>query len=344
MFWAENNGPSRSNGIAYYAFLYFTDIHKSKRRAMPYYQNGDSGFKKSDRSLVLTLGLNLLITVAELIGGILSASLALISDALHNFSDAASVGITLGARRISRKDADKQRTFGYSRAEVISGFVNLITLILVSLYLVVEAVIRFIHPQPINGGVMFVVATIGLVANVASTLLLHNSSRENINLRSIYIHLLSDAFSSMGVIIAGLLILKYHLYIIDTILTLLIAAYILIESIPMLREIIHILMESSPQELAIESVVTEMSKLDGVKDIHHVHIWNLDEKRVLLEAHVRIDKEDLDRLEQIKRQLKLILSKTFGIQHSTLEFELQNCHGQPENDCMELTPESSSIP
>lgn len=311
---------------------------------MPYQQNHKNAFKKSDHRLVLTLGLNLLITIAELIGGIWSASLALISDALHNFSDAASVGITLGARRISRKDADKQRTFGYSRAEIISGFVNLITLILISLYLVVAAVIRFIHPEPINGTVMFLVATIGLLANVASTILLHDSSRENINLRSTYIHLLSDAFSSMGVIIAGLLILKYHLYIVDTILTLLIAAYILIESIPMLREIIHILMESSPQEPGIESVIKEMGKLEGVRDIHHVHIWNLDEKRVLLEAHVRIDKEDLNRLEQIKQQLKQVLSETFGIQHSTLEFEFRNCHDQPESDCVELAPENSFIP
>lgn len=311
---------------------------------MPHYQNGERGFNRRDRNLILTLGLNLLITVAELIGGIWSASLALISDALHNFSDAASVGITLGARRISRKDADKQRTFGYSRAEVISGFVNLITLILISLYLVIEAVIRFIHPLPVNGSVMFIVATIGLVANVASTLLLHNSSRENINLRSIYVHLLSDAFSSLGVIIAGVLILKYQLYIVDTILTLLIAVYILFESIPMLREIIHILMESSPQDPSIESVVTEMGKLEGVKDIHHVHIWNLDEKRVLLEAHVRIDKDDLNRLESIKQQLKEILSKTFGIKHSTLEFEMSNCDDQPESDCLELTPDTSFVP
>lgn len=292
--------------------------------------------RTSDRRLVLTLGLNLLITVAELIGGILSASLALISDALHNFSDAASIGITLGSRRISRKDADEQRTFGYSRAEVISGFVNLITLILISLYLVVEAIIRIIHPVPINGMVMFLVAGIGLVANAASVLLLHKGSNENINLRSTYIHLLSDAFSSLGVIIAGILIVEFQLYIVDTILTLLIASYILAESIPMLREIIHILMESSPHELKIENVIAKLDRLNGVCDIHHVHIWKLDEYRVLLEAHVRIEKQDLSRLEQIKGSIKRTLSQSFGISHSTLEFEFEDCSNRPEHECAEL--------
>lgn len=309
---------------------------------MPHYQS-KTGYETSNRRLILTLGLNLLITVAELIGGIWSSSLALISDSLHNFSDAASVGITLGARRISRKDADQQRTFGYSRAEIISGFVNLITLILISLYLIVEAVIRIIHPEPISGMIMFIVAGIGLFANVASTVLLYRGSHENINLRSIYLHLLSDAFSSLGVIIAGLLIMVYQLYIADTILTLLIAAYILIESAPMLREIIHILMESSPDELNIEKVIRELDDLQGVRDVHHVHIWKLDEYKVLLEAHIRIDKQDMDRLERIKRTIKQTLSGSFDIHHSTLEFEFENCHDRTEHECVELE-NGESIP
>lgn len=291
------------------------------------------GEGQTEGRLWISIFLNLGITLAEFIGGILSGSLSLLSDALHNLNDTASLGISLAARRISKKEANPQKTFGYKRAEIIGAFINLITLVIIALFLVKEGIERFYNPQPIDGMVMFIVATIGLAGNAITAFLLHRSSKENINLRSAYIHIMSDAFSSVGVIVAGILILQYELYIIDTILTLIIAGYILWESYNMLRQTIDILMESTPSELELPNIQSAMAKISGVHDIHHMHIWRLDEHNILLESHVVIDDSQLNQMEQIKSKLKQLLSSNFNIHHSTLEFEFEPCDEHIESPC-----------
>ncbi len=291
------------------------------------------GKDQTEGRLWISIILNFIITAAEFIGGMISGSLALLSDALHNLNDTTSLGISLVARKISKKEANRDKTFGYKRAEIIGAFINLITLVIIALFLIKEGVERFYNPQPIDGMVMFIVAIIGLLGNVITAILLYRDSTENLNLRSAYIHILSDAFSSVGVIIAGILILWYEVYIIDTILTLVIAGYILWHSYYMLRQTINILMESTPADIQIPNVQQAMTEVNGVLDIHHLHVWRLDEKNILLESHVVIDEENMGQMESIKSALKNLLSTDFDIHHSTLEFEFEPCEEHHESPC-----------
>lgn len=275
--------------------------------------------------LWVSIFLNLTITLAQVIGGIIANSLALLSDAVHNFNDSMSLVTTLVTKKIAKKGTSSSKTFGYKRAEIIGAFANLITLVIVALFLIKEGVERFIDPQPIDGLTMFWVAMIGLAANVITAALLWKNSKDDINMRSAFIHILSDALSSVGVIIGGWLIIKYQWYIVDTILTMLIGSYILWHCFHMLREAIDILMESKPENINIDKLKDAMISVDKVCGVHHVHVWRLDEHSTLLESHIVIEKEDLDEMETIKSSLKKLLHDKFEIYHSTLEFEFEPC-------------------
>ena len=276
-----------------------------------------------DRRLVVAIVFNMLLTVAQVIGGLVSGSLSLIADALHNFSDASSLLIAWVARKIGRQPADHFRTFGYKRAEVIAALVNLVSLVLIGLYLVVEALTRFVEPQVIEGWTVVIVAGIALVVDLATALLTYQMSKTSVNIRAAFLHNVSDALSSVGVILAGSLILLYDWYWMDTLLTLLIAGYVLYQAATLLPETIHILMQGTPEGIVISEVVEAMLQVQGVSNVHHVHIWQLDEHRNALEAHVVID-EPAD-MEVIKTSLQQRLVENFAIDHSTLEFEFSHC-------------------
>lgn len=288
-----------------------------------------------DFRLIVSIVLNAIITVAEIIGGIISGSLALISDALHNLSDTTSLGVAFGARRIAARDPNQRKTFGYRRAEIIGAFVNLITLVLIALYLVKEAVERFFDPQPIDGGVMLAVAIVGLLANVASAALLFRDARSSLNMRSAFLHILSDGISSVGVVFGGVMIMLYDVYWIDPVLTLAISAYLLIHSYHMLRETVDILMESTPRGVDVDGVTADVQSVKGVQDMHHLHIWQLDEVQRALEAHVVIDEDDMMRMEEIKSAIKELLRRRHQIGHSTLEFEFAPCESNRHHTCYE---------
>lgn len=287
----------------------------------------------SERRLIVSIALNLLITVAEVIGGIVSGSLALLSDALHNLSDTASLGISLGARRVARRDPNRRKTFGYRRAELIGAFVNLVTLVLIALYLMWEAIERFLDPRTIDGTVMLVVAVIGLAANLVTAWLLHRDVEGSLNIQSAFVHIVSDALSSVGVVLGGVLILAYDLHIVDPILTLAIAIYILYHSYAMLRRTIDILMEGTPPGLDLDDVVHAVESIDAVCDMHHVHVWQIDEQTTALEAHITIEKSDLHLMEAVKGEIKDRLQQRFGIDHSTLEFEFGGCGAEHAATC-----------
>lgn len=275
--------------------------------------------------LWVSIVLNLVITLAELVGGLLSNSLALLSDAVHNLNDTVSLGITLVTKKFSKKSANTSKTFGYKRAEIIGAFINLITLVIVALFLIKEGVERFFEPQVIDGYTMFWVAIVGLIGNFVTAALLWKDSKNSLNMRSAFIHILSDGLSSVGVIIGGWLILEYEWYIVDTILTMIIGVYILWHSYYMLRETINILMESKPESINIHELTEAMQAISKVCDVHHVHVWRLDENSTLLESHIVIEKEDLDEMESIKSSIKKVLHDEFDITHSTLEFEFEPC-------------------
>jgi len=285
--------------------------------------------------LSLSILLNLIITLAEIIGGLVSGSLSLLSDALHNFSDTASLGISLIAVRISTRGPDRRKTFGYRRAQIIGALINLITLVVVGIYLIKESIQRYINPQPIQGNVMLVVAVIGLIANLATAALLHRQSKNSINIRSAFLHILGDAFSSVGVVIAGILIIRYQLYLADTVMTLAIAAYILYNTNVLLRQTINILMQAVPEGMDIEEIIRTITNVEDVQDIHHVHIWQLDESQSNLEAHIVIDQNNLEDMPCIKQAIKTVLADSFKIYHSTLEFEMENCEGISLTSCFD---------
>lgn len=275
--------------------------------------------------LIASILLNLVITIAEIVGGILSGSLALLSDAVHNLSDTLSLGVSLAARRIGRREPTRAKTFGYKRAEIIGAFINLITLVFIALYLIKESIDRFIDPQPIQGQLMLVVAVIGLLANAATAVLLYRGSRSSLNIRSAFLHILTDGLSSLGVVIGGLLIIYYDLYVVDPLITLAISLYLLAHSYGMLRQTINILMEGTPRETDLDAIVAGVRRIADVVDMHHVHVWQLDESHLALEAHVVISREDVGRMERIKGDIKRYLAANHDIAHSTLELETTPC-------------------
>jgi len=278
--------------------------------------------------LVVTITLNFVITIAEIIGGLISGSLSLISDALHNFSDGIAIIISYIAIRLNKKPKDEKFTFGYKRAEIIAAVFNASVLIGISLYLFFEAYNRFANPEHVEGGLMTIVATIGLVANIVGTLLLRAGSKDNMNIRSAYLHLLSDAVSSFGVIIGGLFIYFYNVYWIDPLLTVLISLYIIKESYVIVKEATEVLMMAAPEELSITKLEEELLKLETIKNIHHVHLWRVNEHDIHFEAHVFVEDQMVSKTETILEQAEKLLHDKFDIGHVTLQFECTRCENE----------------
>ena len=257
----------------------------------------------SDTSLFFAIAINIVLTLAQVIGGIISGSLSLIADALHNLSDATSLGIAVFARAISRKPADEFKTFGYQRAEIVAALINLTLLITISFYLIYEAVWRIIEPQIITGWIIVLVAGIALIVDIATALITYKRSKNIINMKAAFLHNLSDALASIGVIFAGTLILLYDWYWVDTFVTFLISGFILLQGLILLPKTIHLLMEGTPEGLSTEEIKIEAEKIKDVQDVHHIHIWNLDENRIALEAHVVVTSDDFKKVELIKYRI-----------------------------------------
>ena len=285
-----------------------------------------------DRRLIFAVAVNVLLTVAQIIGGVLSGSLALVADAIHNLSDAAALAIALIARRIARHPADADHTYGHGRAEMIGAVFNLSWLIFIGLFLITEGIDRLFNPQPIEGWTVVIIAAIALLVDVATVMLTFRMAKTSMNIRAAFIHNLSDAMASLGVIVGGTLIILYEWLFVDAIVTIVIAVYILAHAAIEIPRAIHILMLGVPAGLDISDVTASLQKVPGVHDIHHVHIWHIDEHRRSLEAHVLIDPVDMDRMEEIKTDLKTLLSDKFAIGHSTLEFEFPGAGNAPLGD------------
>ena len=275
--------------------------------------------------MFFTVALNAVITVAEIIGGVLSGSLALVSDALHNFSDSISIVISYIALKLKLRSNSMKHTFGLKRAEILAAVINSAVMIIICIYLFYEAAQRFLNPQPINAGIMSIVAIIGLVANLVATLLLKKDSQSSLNIRSVYLHLLSDTISSVAVIFGGIAIALWKINWIDPVLTVLIGIYIIRESYLILEEAIHILMEGAPLDISIEDIQKEVEKFDEVEDIHHIHLWMVGENDAHLEAHVNINDMKISESDSLRLKIEKSLQEKFGIHHITLQFECNKC-------------------
>lgn len=290
--------------------------------------HGHADGTTSTTRLFITMSLNFLITVVEVIGGLLSGSLSLLSDALHNFSDGISIIISYIAIRLGRQPKSSKYTFGLKRAEILAAVVNASVLIIICFYLFKEAYGRFTAPREIAGGTMITVASIGLIANVIGTLLLKKGSRDNINIRSAYLHLLGDAISSVAVILGGISIYFFQVYWVDPVLTVLISLYILIKSLEIVKEAVNVLMMGTPESVSIESIQKDIEGLANIKNIHHVHIWRLGEKDIYFEAHVDVEDMQVSETDQLSVVIEERLKRNHGVTHITLQFEADKCESK----------------
>jgi len=275
--------------------------------------------KLSDRQLVVAVMINVLLTLAQIIGGIVSGSLALIADALHNFSDAAALFLAWFARRIGRRPADKLMTFGYAQGEVVAALINLTTLLIIGFYLIMEAINRFADPQPVEGWTVIAIAGIALVIDLITALIVYRGASDSINMKAAFLHNVSDALASVGVILAGILIILYKLYIADLIITLVIAAYVIWQGVTLLPRTVRLLMGAVPDEVEFDEIVEALQSHEGIDGLHHLHIWNLGEHRRALEAHVVPNDGSLHGFEQVKRTARIMLASRFKIEHATFE-------------------------
>ncbi len=274
------------------------------------------------KSMKIAFIITLVFLLVEIAGGVLSGSLALISDAGHMFSDVLALLLSLGAMTLALQLPTKERTYGYHRAEIFAAFINSLLLIAVSAGILWEAYLRILSPAPVQGGLMFIVACIGLAANIAIVFLLHGS--HDLNVRSAFLHVIGDTISSVAVIAAAVWISLTGQAIADPVLSILIAILIVVSAAGLLRETIMILLQFTPSSVDFDQVVADMTSVKGVDGVHHVHLWSLCSDINVLDAHVYSCERDVEKIEQMKQEIKERLKK-YRILHSTLEFECDEC-------------------
>ena len=278
------------------------------------------------RNLLISILLNIFITVAQVVGGVLSGSLALLSDALHNFSDVLSLIISYIATLLARKEASANRTFGYKRAEIIAAFVNSATLIVVAVILIIEAIERFASPQEIASNLVIALSLLGILVNGFSVLLLKKDARRNMNMRSAYLHLLTDMMASVAVLIGGILMKFYEWYWVDPVLTILIALYLIYMGYDLLRNSTRVLMLFTPETIEVQQIVATINNMEDIKNVHHVHIWQLNEDEVHLEAHIDFDRDiNLSEFDTILEKIEKEVYHKFGINHVNIQPEFGKC-------------------
>ncbi len=279
----------------------------------------------SGKNLLLSIILNSIITIAQLVGGFISGSLALISDAVHNFSDVISLIISYIANLLThRKKQTLQQTFGFKRAEIIAAFINASSLIIIAVLLGIEAIKRFNNPQEINSNLVIWLAILGIAVNGFSVLLLKKDAKNSLNMRTAYLHLLTDMLTSVAVLVGGLLMKYYQIYWVDAFLTLLISGYLVYISWSILITSLKILMLFAPDHINIDDIVKEVLTVNGIRNIHHIHIWQLNDHDCHFEAHIEFKNNiKLSDFDTVCEQVEKILIEKFQIQH---------CNLQPEYD------------
>lgn len=275
----------------------------------------------SGKNIGIAILLNIVITVAQLIGGILSGSVALLTDALHNFSDVISLLLSFITNRLAKRKSTPKQTYGYKRAEILSAFVNSATLIAIAIYLIVEAVQRLLNPQDVISNLVIYFALGSIVINFISVLLLQKDAKDSMNMKSAYLHLLTDVLTSVAVMIGGFLMKYFEVYWVDSILSVLIALYLIFSSYKLLLESLKILMQFSPNDLDISIICNEITEIDEIINVHHVHFWQLNDKDLFFEAHIDLENNmTITEFQNILLNIEIILKKN----------NISHCNIQPE--------------
>ena len=275
-----------------------------------------------ERNLFISILLNVLITTAQVVGGLVSGSLALLSDALHNFSDVISLIVSYLASILSKQKASINRTFGYKRAEILAAFINASTLVIVAVILIIEAIKRFKNPETIESNLVIWLSLIAILGNGFSVLLLKKDAKNNINMRSAYLHLLTDMLASVAVLVGGLLMKYYELFWVDSVLTLLIAVYLIFVGYDLLLKSTKMLMLFTPEHIDVKAIVRSVNKLPKVNKLHHIHIWYLNDDELHLEAHLDFKENiTLTEFNTILFQIETLLHDEFQINHINIQPE-----------------------
>lgn len=277
---------------------------------------------RKGRNLLISILLNTLITVAQVVGGLISGSLSLLSDALHNFSDVISLIVSYIAARLSKQKASIHRTFGYKRAEILAAFINASTLVIVAVLLIIEAYKRFGNPHIIESGLVIWLALLAILTNGFSVLLLKKDSKNNINIRSAYVHLFTDMLASVAVLVGGLLMKYFQWYWVDSALTLLIAFYLIWVGFDLLIKSSKMLMLFTPEHINIKDVVRAVHQVPKVNRLHHVHIWGLNDDELHLEAHLDLTENvTISEFDTILHRIENVLHEQFSINHVNIQPE-----------------------
>lgn len=269
--------------------------------------------------------LSLFVLIMEVAGGFFTNSLALLSDAGHILIDLLALLLAYFTIRLSEKGSTQQFTYGYYRAEILAAVTNGVILILITLYIFYQSYERFLTPQIIKGPEMFIIAIIGLFANLYVVIRMQSEEKKNLNVRGAYLHVLSDTVSSVGVVIAGILIILTGNYIFDPIVSAMIGVFILIGCFRLIRESTHILMEAVPKHIDLQNVSDDIQKITSVKEVHDLHIWSRSSDVYALSSHILIDAKDVNSLNKIVSQINEMLKSKYNITHTVIQSECEHC-------------------
>lgn len=285
--------------------------------------------------------LNFSISLVQVAGGIISNSLSLISDAIHNLGDTSAIFIAFLAGKHADKKPDARKTFGYKRTEILAALFNAVVLIAICIFLFVEAYERFRNPQAIKGGIMLSVAVFGLIANLISVLVLQKEKSHNLNIRAAYLHLLGDTLSSVAVIAGGIAILVWQIYWLDPLVTVAVGVYIIYHTWDVVRQTVDILMQATPRHIDVQEIKQSVEALSQVENIHHLHIWQMDDEHIYLEAHLNISQDlSLSKAQTVRHDVETLLKDKFGISHITLQIEYKGCK---DNDDLIVNRSNSRV-
>jgi cobalt-zinc-cadmium efflux system protein len=280
------------------------------------------------RRLIATMVMNLIIPAVQIYGGILSGSMALISDALHNLSDFTAVLISYSALRIGQREPSLRHTFGYKRLEVFAAVFNVALLFGAGLYIAIEGWNRLWNPRPIQGHLVIWIASIAFLANMISALMLRPGAGGNLNIRSAFIHMVTDTLFSLGVLILGIIWMFKPWFWLDPIVSWVIVALILYNGWGILKDAFGILMNATPPGIDLQAIQQEIEAVDGVEEIHHLHVWNISSEGVALVAHIVVMDQMLSKVDEIAAQIRNMLLSRFAIDHPVLQFETRACEAK----------------
>lgn len=280
-----------------------------------------------ERQFVLSLALTGIIFFVELVGGFLTSSLALLSDAAHVFLDVFALGLSYVALRLASLPPNDRHTYGFHRLQVLAALINGATLLVIAFEIFREAIHRLSNPEPVLAGPMLIVAVIGLVVNLIVAFVLRGHDHEDLNVRSAFLHVLGDALASVGVIVAGVVIVFTGWTVVDPVVSILIGVIILVGSGNVLRRALHILIEGAPRGLTATEVAEAMEELPAVSKVHDLHVWTVSPGYVSLSAHVVLEDQSLSEAQSVRDRLEKVLSERFGIGHTTIQLECESCEG-----------------